>query len=125
MIREIIAFSLLIALLVLSLINVKYMENKTELLAGEIKEAHELYQKGDNKEAASLVEESLNNWLNWESYSHIMLRHSEIDVITGAYYELLEELEGEDKVTDASFGALTETLNDIVKKERFTLGSLL
>ena len=125
MIREIIAFSLLVALLALSLVNVKYIENKTEHLAEEIQEAHELYEKGDNEEAASHVEKSLNDWLNWESYSHIMLRHSEIDVITGAYYELLEELEGEDKVTGASFDALIETLNDIVNKERVSLGSLL
>ncbi len=125
MIREIIAFSLLVALLALSLVNVTYIENKTELLAGEINEAHELYQKGDNEEAAARVEKSLNDWLSWESYSHIMLRHSEIDVITGAYYELLEQLEGEEKVTDASFDALIETLNDIVKKERVTFGSLL
>lgn len=125
MIREIIAVSILVALLALSLVNVKYIETKTELLAGEIQEAHELYQKGDNNGAAARVNESLNKWLGWESYSHIMLRHSEIDVITSAYYALLEELEGDEKVTGASFDALIETLNDIVKKERVTFGSLL
>lgn len=125
MIREIVAVSLLVALLALSLFNVKYIENKTEILADEIGQAHELYQNGDNEGATSLVEDSLNTWLSWESYSHIMLRHSEIDVITSAYYALLEELEGEEKVTGASFDALIETLNDIVKKERVTFGSLL
>ncbi len=125
MIREIIAVSLLIALLVLSIVNVNYIENKTDFLASEIEQAYELYQDGNNEGAASLVEESLNNWLGWKAYSHIMLRHSEIDVITGSYYELLEELESDEKVTDASFDALIETLNDIVNKERFTLGSLL
>ncbi|PKM74164.1 MAG: hypothetical protein CVU91_03730 [Firmicutes bacterium HGW-Firmicutes-16] len=125
MIREIIAVSLLFALLALSLFNVKYIENKTDILANEIEQAHELYQNGDNEGAASHVEESLNNWLSWESYSHIMLRHSEIDIITGAYFALLEELEGDAKVTGASFDALIETLNDIAKKERITLGSLL
>lgn len=125
MIREIIAASILVAILALSIFNVKYIETKTELLAGEIQEAHEIYENGYNEGAASLVEDSLNKWLSWESYSHIMLRHSEIDVITSAYYALLEELEGDEKVTNASFNALIETLNDIVKKERFTFGSLL
>jgi len=54
-----------------------------------------------------------------------MLRHSEIDVITDAYYELLCELEGDIKITEASFGQLNENLRSIGVKERVTLGSIL
>ncbi|MEA4894017.1 MAG: DUF4363 family protein [Oscillospiraceae bacterium] len=125
MIREIIAIVLLAALLALSIFNVGYIEKKADILSGEIDEAHELYKSGDKEGACSLVRESRDNWLGWEAYSHIMLRHSEIDVITSAYFELLSELEGGERVADASFEALIETLSGIVSKERLTLGSLL
>lgn len=123
--RELVAILLLLALLTLSIVNVSYIEHKTDTLSAEIGEAETLYRSGDREGAVSQVKTSLDGWLSWESYSHVMLRHSEIDTISAAYYALLIELEGENSVPEASFQALTETLNDIVKKERVTLGSLL
>ena len=123
--REFVAVAILVALLVLSIMNVKYMENKTMSLADEIEEAGELYRSGDAEGSAARVQSSMESWLGWESYSHIMLRHSEIDLVTDAYFGLLSEIESEDTVPEASFGALIEKLNDIVNKERVSLGSLL
>lgn len=123
--RELIAAALLLALLALSFLNVRYMENKTSALAADIEAADGLYGSGDAESAAGLVEDSLNGWLSWKSYTHIMLRHSEIDVVTCAYYELLEKLESGEKVPEASFESLITTLGDIVDKESIALGSLL
>ena len=123
--RELIAAFILLALLALSVINVRHIKNKAMTLASEIEDADGLYRGGDSEGSAALVEDSLKSWLGWESYSHIMLRHSEIDLVTDAYYGLLSEIESDDTVPQASFDALIEKLNDIVNKERVTLGSLL
>ena len=123
--REFVAVALLLALLILSLMNVHYIESRTDALSNQIQSAEELYTGNDRAGASRLVEASLNSWLDWNSYSHIMLRHSEVDLVTDAFYSLLEELEGGETVTEASFDSLRETLGDIVKKERVSLGSLL
>ena len=123
--REYVAAVMLAAILALSLINVRHIERKASALTGDIEQAQRLYQNGEHEQAADSVEDSLSSWLNWDSYSHIMLRHSEIDLVTDAYYELLSELQGENEVTEASFGALIEKLHDIVRKERVNAGSLL
>ncbi len=123
--REYIAVLLIAALLTLALINVHHIENKTLALTSDIELAEKLYFDDDSEGAVSSIEKSLNTWLSWDSYSHIMLRHSEVDVITDAYYELLSKLEGEDKVAKSSFDKLKEALGSIADKERISLNSIL
>ena len=123
--REYIAVLLIAAIFALAMINIHHIESKTLALTDDIELAEKLYVKGDSEGAAADIKKSLNTWLAWDSYSHIMLRHSEVDVITDAYYELLCELEGEDKVTEAAFGKLKEALASIADKERISLNSIL
>ena len=123
--REYIAVALIAAIFVLAMINVHHIESKTLALNNDIELAEKLYYDGDSDGAVSGIEKSLDTWLSWDSYSHIMLRHSEVDVITDAYYELLSELEGEDKVAEASFDKLKEALGSIADKERISLNSIL
>jgi len=123
--REIIAAALLLSLLGLSIFNVHYMGKKTAILADEIDKAQTLFMDGDTVGAATCIENSLQGWLGWESYSHIMLRHSEIDSLTDAYYALLDEVQSGNEVPEAAFGALTEKLRDIVGKEGMSVGALL
>ena len=119
------AFFIIAAILALALINVNHIENKTLALSEEIELAEKQYFVGDTENAVSGVEESLNAWLSWDSYSHIMLRHSEVDVITDTYYELLSKLEEETDVSPASFEKLKEALNSIADKERISINSIL
>jgi len=123
--REYVAIFMISAIFVLSMINIRHIENKTQTLTDEIDIAEKLYLNGDKEGAVADIKSSLDAWLGWDSYSHIMLRHSEIDVITDAYYDLLSELQGENEATQASFGKLKEELRSIVIKERVTLGSIL
>ena len=123
--REIFAVALLLGLLTLSLYNIRYIENKSQTLNSYIEKAEKHYLSGDRQGAAEDIEASLKLWLGWDSYSHVMLRHSEVDVITESYYELLKELEGDDAVTKASFGKLKEELNSIITKERINVRSIL
>lgn len=123
--REFFAVALLLGLLALSIYNIRYIDNKSQTLENYIEEAETHYLNGDRKSAAEDIETSLDIWLGWDSYSHVMLRHSEVDVITEAYYELLKELEGEDKVTQSSFGKLKEDIDSIITKERINVRSIL
>lgn len=122
--REIIAATLLLTILGLCIFNVLYMGRKTAVLTDEIEKAQALFLDGDRAGAAAHVESSLQGWLGWESYSHIMLRHSEIDSLTDAYYLLLDKVQSGTVVPEAAFGALTEKLRDIAVKEGISVGAL-
>ncbi|MBP8640109.1 MAG: DUF4363 family protein [Oscillospiraceae bacterium] len=122
---EFIAVFIIAALLALALININHIETKTLALTEEIELAEKQYNVGDIEGAVFCVEDSLNAWLSWDSYSHIMLRHSEVDVITDTYFDLLSELEGEAEVSQASFEKLKEALASIADKERVSLKSIL
>ena len=123
--REYVAVLIIAAIFSLALINVHHIESKTLALTSDIELAEKLYFDDDSEGAVSSLEKSLSNWLSWDSYSHVMLRHSEVDVITDAYYELLSELEGEAKVSQAAFDKLKEVLSSIADKERISLNSIL
>lgn len=123
--REYIAIFLIVAIFALAMINIRYIDNKTQALEYNIVTAEKLYFGGDKEGAVSDITASLDAWLSWDSYSHIMLRHSEIDVITDEYYDLLSELQGENETPKASFEKLKEDLRSLVSKERITLRSIL
>lgn len=123
--REYVAVFLIVAIFALSMINIRYIENKAQALEDNIVTAEKLYFSGDKEGAVSDITDSLDAWLSWDSYSHIMLRHSEIDVITDEYYDLLSELQGENETSKASFEKLKEDLRSLVSKERITLRSIL
>jgi hypothetical protein len=122
--RELIAIALLLTLLVLSLANVRYIEDKSAVLMENIDAAETLLESGDTPGAENAIRVSLDGWLGWKSYTHIMLRHSEIDAITDAYYELLIGIENGGEAPKAAFGALRQKLLDLSEKERVTAGTL-
>ncbi|MDR1131977.1 MAG: DUF4363 family protein [Oscillospiraceae bacterium] len=123
--REFAAAALLLAIFALSFVNVRHIETKTGVLTGEITAAAGLIAENDREGAIKHVKNALAGWLEWNRYSHIMLRHSEIDTITDAYYALLQALEGKDEVPPAAFGSLLEKLRGLAEKERAGLGAIL
>lgn len=123
--RELVAVSLILIIFALSLVNIRYVESRTDMLTNDVEAAEKLFINGDTDAAISLVKESLDNWLSWEPYTHIMLRHSEVDLVTDAYYELLSKLQSEEEVPEAAYRRLKEQLRSISAMERITIGSIL
>lgn len=123
--RELVAVSLILIIFALSLVNIRYVESRTDMLTNDVEAAEKLFINGDADAAISLVKESLDNWLSWEPYTHIMLRHSEVDLVTDAYYELLSKLQSEEEVPEAAYRKLKEQLRSISAMERITIGSIL
>lgn len=122
--HEYIAGALILIIMIASIINTNYVENKTRTLSQEVESAETLYFNGDGTEAVERIKGSLENWLGWDSYAHIMLRHSEVDLVTDAYFELLSELQSEETVPEASFSKLKQQLYSISIMEQITVGSV-
>ncbi len=122
--KEIMAVSLLAVILILSLINISVMGTRMETLTADIDQAQVYAKSGQVEQAASRVESSLNTWESWAGYTHIMLRHSEIEMITDAYYELLTELQEGSEPAPARYSWLKSLLADMTAKESITVQSV-
>ncbi len=118
--NEFIALALLAAIFVASIFNANYVENKTQALTGEIDAAEAFYNQGDTQSASKHLDASLNAWHKWESYAHIMLRHSEVDLVTETYFDLLGQLESGETVPDAAFEQLKDRLENIAEMEKIS-----
>ncbi len=124
--REFVALAVVLAILTASIVNGHYVERRTSEFSHDLHIAQELYDSGAREEATTKVSDSLKGWLKWKSYAHIMLRHSEVDNVTEAYFDLLSDMEDEEAdVPAASFGKVEQLLKNVSDMEQLSIGAIL
>ncbi len=124
--KEFIALSVIAAILVFSIVNAHYVRSRAADFSDEIRAAQQLCAGGEDKRAAKSVSDSLDGWLEWRKYAHIMLRHSEVDGVTEAYYDLLAELQSsKGETAPAAFSKVEQKLRNIADMEQMSIGSIL
>ena len=122
--RELIATALLLVIFAMSLVNVRSIENKMSSLREDIKSAESFSALGEREEAEAVVKASMQRWKDWGKYPLIMLRHSEMEAVTVAYFALLLELQRSEGAPSAAFKALKDILSSLAEKERISLGTI-
>jgi len=86
--KAVFALSLLIFLSVVSLWNLRHLETLTRDLIGGVESARAYWQAGDFDSAENTLEKTLDRWLGADGYTHIFIRHSEIDAASDIFYDL-------------------------------------
>ena len=124
--REMAAAALLLTLFGASFLNLRYLRGFTGELAGTVESSRAAFEDADYGRAEALLRGALSSWEGAEGYTHIFIRHSEIDSTADAFYELrevllAEELEG----CDAAYGKLRYHIISIQEMEHPRLGSIL
>lgn len=124
--REYVAIALALLLIALSVWNIESIDS----LAGDIEIAMSKSQSAAEQlnfsSANAYLDEGLGRWLAAEGYTHIFLRHPEIDSTADAFYELKEVLMQEDLTAcAAAYGKLRYHLDSIRGMEHLSLGSIL
>lgn len=116
---------ILAVLFAASLYNVKYLEYKIGALVGIVEEANLAAEQQNYKAAAETLQKAINSWEAMDGYTHIFIRHSEIDGTTDAFYELKSELLAADLGAAAgAYGKLQAHLNSLITMEQVSLGSV-
>ena len=120
--REYIAIAVLILLVALSVWNLKSIDALTGDIGIALSKSQSAAEKLDFKAARGY----LDRWLSADSYTHIFLRHPEIDSTADAFYELQQVLMQEDVTAcAAAFDKLRYHLNSIDGMEHLSFGSIL
>ena len=116
--KEYCAAALLLLLLIGSILNIRFLDSVTL----------EIQQGIDRAVAAGdpeLLDAAAERWLRLSAYTHTMLRYTQTDEITDAFYELREDLAAKDEEgTASSHKALQTHLTRLRDTEHITFDSI-
>lgn len=124
--REYAAIIILVLLILGAWVNLRYMDSLTGRIEAKLELSQRAAELGNADIAEKALLDALDIWLGADGYTHIFIRHSEIDAISDSFYELYDTLLSSE--TDALVPAYAklvyhlESVNDI---EHLSLRSLL
>ncbi len=123
--KEIAAGVLLVLLFTGVLINIRITERMVLSLTDEVTEAYGSALAGDFVSARRQIDAAAEHWLSLDGYTHIFIRHSEINSTTEAFFQLKADIYAEDAGSAAgSYGLLRETLSSLMTMEQISIGSI-
>ena len=118
--------TLLILLFLGSLYNIRVMDNMVETLESGVQSSFDAARSNDFEKAALLIDEAAGDWLSRDGYTHIFIRHSEIDSTTDAFFEYISDISAEEKGSaEGSFEKLMAHLDSLKTIEHISFGSVL
>lgn len=123
--KEIFAGALLAALLALSLINVRAIKSICADVEELIGDAEGYVYAGDWENAERSAEEAIERFESHSSYTHIVLRHTDIETLTGSFYDFLGDIRCRSAgAAQSSAELVRERLKDIREMESIRWGSV-
>ena len=102
--RTLAALSLLGLLGALSLWNLRHIDTLTDRLCGCVELAMRCMEEGDGDAARAAADAALMLWEEAESYTHIFVRHSEVDGTADALFALQSAVYARDAEESRAMG---------------------
>ena len=123
--KEVLAVALLLSLMTIAIINLIYLKKFTNKLMGLADEAYGCVTVGQWEEAKKKAEETEKFWTSKEAYTHIAIRHSEINEASEAFYEMLSEFYKEDSGgAKGAWLAVKSNIQSIYGMEKLSIKSI-
>ena len=122
--KEIISALLLLLIFSGVLVNIRINERIVSSLINEVDMSYENLKNGNEDKAMQQLDTAIEHWLNLDGYTHIFIRHSEINSTTDAFYGFRSDVgSGDADAANGSYGLLKETLLSLMTMEQISLGS--
>ncbi len=122
--KEIAAAVLLAAILAGTLINVHYINRMSAELTLIAEDAASCARAGDWEGAQAAAGRLVDRWDGLDSYTHIIMHHSQIDSATDAMYSLFVSACSQDEGTAAEARSVQERIRSLASIERLRFGSI-
>jgi len=124
--KEITAVCILVFILAGSLLNIRVFHRITGSLASEIDAAELCAQSGSWPEAEEKLSACISRWNSLHGYTHIFIRHTEIDKLNDALEEYLGALLSRDiSSAESRYFFLIKQLESVAEMESISLGTVL
>lgn len=123
--KEIISALLLLLMFSGVLVNIRINERIVSSLINEVDMSYKNLKNGNEDKAMQQLDTAIEHWLNLDGYTHIFIRHSEINSTTDAFYGFRSDVgSGDADAANGSYGLLKETLLSLMTMEQISLGSV-
>ena len=122
--RGLIAAALLILLFALLLGNIRMLDTLLGEMEARLCRSSAALAAGDAQLAASEAEAAMKLWQSEADYAHIVLRQSEIDAVSDAFFELLGAIRGGEDEAEQKYLALLYLLDGIARMDHLRLSSV-
>lgn len=123
--KEIFAFVLLAAMIIASLINIGGILRLTESISDMVTKSANYAAKEEWEKAEYYIEQAIKDWNDNDSYTHIVLRHSEIDTLSDALYEYMSDVYEKNKeAVEGSSEKVLYHVESLSQMERIRFGSV-
>jgi hypothetical protein len=123
--KEIFVGCFLILMLTAAVVNIRCLTRLTGRVTELIEEAERLASRENWSGAAEKAEEATRYWENSDTYTHLVLRHSELESATDAIYDFLEQVYAREKGgAKGAAEAAKARLKSICSIEKIRLGSV-
>ena len=124
--KEWLAVALLLSVTLGAVLNLHYLKSFTEELDDRVEEAVSQAEAGNWAAAEALTLDAVRDWTSMDKYTHVFIRHGEIDAVTDGFCSLLGTLRSQDPGSlFAAQLALRNRLAELYEMERLTPGSIL
>ncbi len=126
MTREIVAALLLVLLFAAALLNIFCLDSLIGTILADVSASRELAAIGDFEGAEKMLDRAITRWVSANGYTHIFIRHPEIDSTSDAFFELKQILSEENADGfPSAFDKLIYHLHSIDEMEHIRPGSVL
>ena len=122
--RGFIAAGLLILLFALLLANIRRLDTLIGAVEAGVCRSSAALRAGDAQLAASEAEAAMKLWRSEADYAHIVLRQSEVDAVSDAFFELLGAIRGREDEAEQEYLALLYLLDGIARMDHLRLSSV-
>ena len=123
--KELCAAIALLLLILAALGNLVYLTNLMEQISGHI-EYSLLYCSLDDYAAAyTETNKALELWKSSENYTHVFIRHSDIDHFSDTFFDILSAIQNREKYeAEQMLNKLQHSAENIVRMEKISPGSV-
>ena len=122
---EKVAVFLSILLIAISAWNIGKADRLSEEIGQKLSLAEKAAKAQDFQGAELAMESAIATWLKAENYTHIFIRHSEIDSCSDCFYDAMDAVQKQDiKEISVSMRKLRYHLESIASMERISLGNI-
>ena len=124
--RKELAAAIILALLLTGvMVNIRVASNIILSLKEDVTAAYQSAEKGEFDRAKPQLDAAIEHWMSLDGYTHIFIRHGEINSTTQAYFQLKSDIYAEDMgAAEGSYGLLMATLDSLMTMEQLSLGSI-
>lgn len=122
--KELFAAIVIISLLAGAGYNIFHIKTLSKSISNHLDSAIQACVVNDYNAAETELSDALNLWLEADGYTHIFIRHAEIDSATDAFFEAISELNAKSSSSISVISKAKYHIDSIYAMERITLKSV-